>query len=197
MPAEDLQFPVIEAREKVRPPAITGERSRNELMRLTNFTDYTLRTLIYLALTEGRLATIAEISEHYQISEAHLMKVVHHLGLAGDVETIRGKGGGLRLGRPPEAINVGEIVRRTEPDMALVPCFCEQGACTIEPECVLQKALERALAAFLSELDGCTLADLIVPRRKLAALLDIPRPDFMTGPAIGPRASLRRKAPAH
>lgn len=162
-------------------------------MRLTNYTDYTLRTLIYLALTGERLATIAEISEHYGISETHLMKVVHHLGLAGDVETIRGKGGGLRLASAPETINVGQIIRRTEPDLALVPCFCEQKACAIAPECVLQKALQRALAAFLAELDRYTLADLIGPRRKLAALLDIRGSDYGARAASGRRPSARRK----
>jgi Rrf2 family transcriptional regulator, nitric oxide-sensitive transcriptional repressor len=146
-------------------------------MRLTTYTDYTLRTLIYLALTTDRLATIAEISEHYGISEAHLMKVVHQLGLTGDVETVRGKGGGLRLVRPPETLRVGEVIRRCEPDLVLVPCFGEQGVCAIEPDCVLQKALQGALVAFLRELDRYTLADLIAPRRKLAALLGISRAD--------------------
>lgn len=144
-------------------------------MRLTNYTDYTLRTLIYLGLAGDRLATIAEISEHFGIAESHLMKVVHQLGLAGDIETVRGKGGGLRLARSPEAIRVGEVVRRCEPDLVLVPCFGEQGACAIEPSCVLQKTLQRALAAFLRELDSYTLADLIAPRRKLAALLGVSR----------------------
>ncbi len=143
-------------------------------MRLTNYTDYTLRTLIYLALTKGRLVTIAEISNHYSISEAHLNKVVHQLGLAGDIETTRGKGGGIRLIRPPEVIHVGEVVRRCETDMALVPCFDVQGSCAIEPECVLQNAIQGALAAFFKELNRYTLADLIAPRRKLMALLGLP-----------------------
>lgn len=143
-------------------------------MRLTNYADFTLRTLIYLALTTDRLVTIAEISDHYGISEAHLNKVVHQLGIAGDIETIRGKGGGLRLARQPEVIHVGEIVRRCEPDMALVPCFGESGLCAIEPDCVLQKAMQAALAAFLKELNRYTLADLIAPRRRLAALLGLP-----------------------
>lgn len=146
-------------------------------MRLTSFTDYTLRMLIYLALKSESLATIAEISVHYGIAESHLMKVAHELGIAGDIETIRGKGGGLRLARRPEAIRVGEIVRRTEPDLAIVPCFAEQALCTIEPSCVLQKAMQKALRAFLAQLDGYTLADLIGPRRKLSILLDIPPPD--------------------
>lgn len=145
-------------------------------MRLTNYTDYTLRMLIYLALkTEGR-ATTAEISAHYGIAETHLMKVAHELGIAGDIETIRGKGGGLRLARRPDAIRVGEVVRRTEPDLAIVPCFAEHALCAIDPECVLKKAMQKALRTFLAELNKYTLADLIAPRRKLSALLGIEPP---------------------
>jgi Rrf2 family nitric oxide-sensitive transcriptional repressor len=144
--------------------------------------------LIYLALTPDRLVTIAEISEHYGISEAHLNKVVHQLGLAGDVETVRGKGGGLRLARPPEVIHVGEVVRRCEPDMVLVPCFGAEGMCAIEPDCVLQKAMQTALTAFLRELNRYTLADLIAPRRKLAALLQLPHVATGKGSASGRHA---------
>lgn len=161
-------------------------------MRLTNYTDYTLRTLIYLALTTDRLVTIAEISEHYGISEAHLNKVVHQLGLAGDIETVRGKGGGLRLGRPPEVIRVGDVVQRCEPDLVLVPCFGEQGVCAIEPDCVLQRAMQGALTAFLKELNRYRLADLIAPRRKLAALLGLPR--AASGAGFGGRSSAPAKA---
>jgi Rrf2 family transcriptional regulator, nitric oxide-sensitive transcriptional repressor len=160
-------------------------------VRLTSYTDYTLRTLIYLALTVDRLATIAEISEHYGVSQAHLMKVVHQLGLAGDIETVRGKGGGLRLARSPEAIRVGAVIRRCEPDLVLVPCFGDHGACAIEPDCVLQKALQGALAAFLKELDRYTLADLIAPRRKLTALLGIG--SGMESAAVGHRRSPGRR----
>lgn len=167
-------------------------------MRLTNYTDYTLRTLIYLALTIDRMVTIAEISEHYGISETHLNKVVHQLGLAGDVETVRGKGGGLRLARPPEVIHVGEIVRRCEPDMVIVPCFGETGGCAIEPDCVLQKAMQGALKAFLMELNRYTLADLIAPRRKLAVLLGLPRvtpgKDAASGRRLPPVRSKARVA---
>jgi Rrf2 family transcriptional regulator, nitric oxide-sensitive transcriptional repressor len=160
-------------------------------VRLTNYTDYTLRMLIYLALkTEGR-ATIAEISARYGIAETHLMKVAHELGIAGDIETIRGKGGGLRLARRPEAIRVGEIVRRTEPDLAIVPCFSEQAVCAIEPECVLQRAMQKALQTFLAELDGYSLADLVAPRRKLSALLDIQPSDPGRGPEAGRRTRKR------
>ena len=160
-------------------------------MRLTNYTDYTLRMLIYLALkTEGR-ATIAEISIHYGIAETHLAKVAHELGSTGDIETIRGKGGGLRLARRPDAIRVGEIVRRTEPDMAIVPCFAGEAVCAIEPECVLQKAMQKALQAFLAELDSYTLADLVAPRRKLSALLDIELLDRGRAPKANRRTRMR------
>ena len=92
-------------------------------MRLTAYTDFSLRVLMYLAMYPDRRPTIAEIAERYGVSKAHLMKVVYQLGLNGYVETHRGKGGGLRLARPPARITVGEIVRQTEPDMALVACF--------------------------------------------------------------------------
>jgi Rrf2 family nitric oxide-sensitive transcriptional repressor len=143
-------------------------------MRLTTYTDYTLRTLIYLALERERLARIADIAESYGISENHLMKVVHRLGLAGYVETVRGKHGGLRLAEPPEAINLGEVVRRTEPDLDLVPCFEPSGLCRIRPACALKGVLGEALGAFLAVLDRYTLADLIRPRRELAGLLGLP-----------------------
>jgi Rrf2 family transcriptional regulator, nitric oxide-sensitive transcriptional repressor len=145
-------------------------------MRLTTYTDYTLRTLIYLALHPGRLATIATIAESYGISENHLMKVAHQLGLAGYVETVRGKNGGLRLAKSPEDINVGEVVGRMEPDMELVACFGESGMCIIQPSCVLKGALAEALDAFTAVLDRYTLADLIAPRGKLTELLKNTRP---------------------
>ena len=142
-------------------------------MRLTAYTDYTLRTLMYLAVTTRRHATIAEIANAYAISEAHLMKVVHQLGTSGDIETLRGRNGGIRLRRPAAEINVGTVVRRTESDLALVPCFETGKACPIEGDCALSNALSEALAAFLAVLDRYTLADLVAPRRQLAALLGL------------------------
>jgi Rrf2 family transcriptional regulator, nitric oxide-sensitive transcriptional repressor len=142
-------------------------------MKLTAYTDYTLRTLIYLAIQAPHPTTIAEIARTYRISEAHLTKVAHQLGLSGDIETVRGKGGGVRLKRPAGQINLGAVVRRTEPDLALVACFDHAEACAIGPACVLQTALYDALAAFLAVLDGYSLADLIAPRRRLAALLGL------------------------
>ena len=142
-------------------------------MRLTDFTDYTLRTLIYLALRPERLATIGDIADAYGISANHLMKVVHQLAVSGDVATVRGRRGGLRLARPASTINVGAVVRRTEPDMALVACFADARRCVIGDGCVLQHALADALDAFLAVLDRYTLADLVASQRPLADLLRV------------------------
>ena len=127
---------------------------------------------MYLALHPDRRPTIAEIAERYDVSKAHLMKVVYQLGLKGYVETIRGKGGGLRLAKRLEDITVGEIVRQTEPDMALVACFEAGGpACVIAPACRLKGKLGEARAAFLKVLDDCTLAEVMGNRPALEALL--------------------------
>lgn len=139
-------------------------------MRLTSFTDYTLRVLIYLGAHqgEGRLATIGDIAAAYGISENHLMKIVHHLARQGYVETTRGKGGGVRLARAPEEINIGGVVRGSEEDLALVECFQKGNSkCPIVPACTLPAILHRALSAFFQVLDGQTLADLIKPRSQL------------------------------
>ena len=141
-------------------------------MRLTVYTDYALRLLMYLAVKDDGLATIAEVAESYGISKNHLMKVAHQLGVAGYVDTVRGRGGGLRLARPTAAINLGDVVRHTEPDMALVPCFASDSAsCAILSSCALHGALSKARDAFLSILDGYTLADLVRPRASLRKLL--------------------------
>lgn len=143
-------------------------------LRLTVYTDFSLRLLIYLALREDGLATIAEIAASYGISRNHLTKVAHQLGLGGYVATVRGKNGGLRLARAPETIIVGAVVRRTEPDLALVPCFHPVDApCAIRPGCVLRQAMKKAADAFLETLDGYTLADLARPRPEMQALLSI------------------------
>jgi len=141
-------------------------------MQLTRYTDYSLRVLIYLAVHQKELATIEEIANAYGISRAHLMKIVHQLGLAGYLETVRGRGGGLRLARAPEKICIGEVVRHTEESMALVECFdARTSHCRIEPVCELRTVLKDALEAFLRTLDGYTLADLAVRRKPLARLL--------------------------
>ena len=142
-------------------------------MRLTIFTDYALRVLIYLGAhrDEERLATIGDIAAAYRISENHLMKVVHHLARYGYVETTRGKGGGMRLARNPERINIGAVVRGTEEDFAMVECFQDGNvACPIAPACALQEVLGRAVGAFFEVLDSTTLADLLKPRAQLVRI---------------------------
>lgn len=130
-------------------------------MRLTVYTDYALRVLMYAALHRDRLCTIGEISGAYRISRNHVMKVVYELGVAGYIETVRGQQGGIRLARPPGAIILGEVVRRTEPEVAIVPCFdAATTYCAISPACKLKRALQQASNAFFTVLDGYTLADL-------------------------------------
>lgn len=140
-------------------------------MHLTAFSDYTLRTLIYLALHPDRLSTIDEIAAAYAISANHLTKVVHQAAQAGELRTIRGQRGGMRLARPPEEINIGAVLRRTEPDFDMAPCFASEAACRIQPACPLQGALAEARAAFLAVLDRATLADLVRPGPALSDLL--------------------------
>lgn len=136
-------------------------------MQLTRYSDYSLRVLIYLALAPERLATIEEIARSYDISRAHLMKVVHQLGLRGYVETVRGRRGGLRLARAPEEIRVGDVVRSSEGSFDLVECFDPASSrCAIQQACGLRSVLGEALGAFLAVLDGYTLADLVARRRK-------------------------------
>jgi Rrf2 family nitric oxide-sensitive transcriptional repressor len=142
-------------------------------MRLTSFTDYSLRVLIYLGVqrAEARLATISDIALAYRISENHLMKVVHHLATEGYIETTRGKKGGMRLARAPEQINIGEVVRGAEEDLAIVECFQEGNRnCSIAPACGLRGILADAMDAFFRKLDNQTLADLIQPQKKLSRI---------------------------
>jgi len=144
-------------------------------MRLTAFTDYCLRALIFVALKGDELATIDEIAERYRINRNHLVKVVFRLSQLGYLRTLRGKGGGIRLADDPAKLNLGRLVRQTEQDFSLVECFRERDCqCAIETACVLKSALRVALEAFFAVLDGYTLADLIRPSRSLARLLSLP-----------------------
>jgi Rrf2 family nitric oxide-sensitive transcriptional repressor len=153
-------------------------------MRLTVYTDYALRVLMYLAVHSAPLPTIAGIAASYGVSRAHLMKVAYELGRAGYIETVRGKKGGLRLARAPQDIRLGDVVRTTEPDLALVPCFePTRSPCVLSPECRLRGVLHEAQAAFLGVLDRFTLADLVANRADLAGLLE-PRPALANSKAI-------------
>ncbi|WP_027798829.1 Rrf2 family transcriptional regulator [Paraburkholderia dilworthii] len=146
-------------------------------MRLTDYTDYSLRVLLYLAVRGEGLSTIQDISQAYGVSKNHLMKVVQQLSELGWVDTVRGRNGGLRLAERTRALTVGEVVRATENDFALVACLPDQNgerrACVITPQCRLRNVLEAARHAFLTELDSHTIGDVAGPQGPLAALLGI------------------------
>ncbi|TAJ82991.1 Rrf2 family transcriptional regulator [Reyranella sp.] len=138
-------------------------------MRLTRYTDYAMRVLLYLGAQPEKVCSISEIARAYGISQNHLMKVAHDLGKAGYVEGVRGRFGGIRLAKPAEEINVGDVVRQTEEGFELVEC----STCVIAPACGLTGALDEALAAFMAVLDRYTLADLLKKRSKLMRLFEI------------------------
>lgn len=142
-------------------------------MRLTQYTDYSIRVLIYLGLQGEKLSRIQEISDAYAVSRNHLMKVVQNLVTAGYVESRRGKGGGIRLALPPEEIPLGSVVRDMEPDFGLVECLRPGNCCVITPSCNLPFALNQAMAAFLKELDRFTLADVLTPDQVPALILQL------------------------
>ena len=145
-------------------------------MRLTSFTDYSLRVLIYLASQPERRATIAEIASAFEISQHHLTKVVHFLAKAGWLATVRGKGGGLGLARPAGEINLGEVVRGTEGLPVPAECFdSNSNHCSIARICRLQGVLREAVVAFQSVLDRYTLEDLVNNRKALARVLFVER----------------------
>ena len=136
-------------------------------MKLTLFTDYAVRVLLYLGARPERLCSIAEVAQAYRVSHNHLMKVVNQLARQGYVESVRGRAGGIRLGRAPEAINLGRLIRDTEDGFELVAC----GNCVVAPACGVTGVLGEALAAFLAVLDRYTLADMLDRRQDLRKLL--------------------------
>lgn len=146
-------------------------------MKLTTFSDYSLRVLIYLAVRDDSLSTIGEIAEAYDISRNHLMKVVHNLGVLGYLETVRGKNGGVRLAMAPKDINIGALLRETEDTTSLVECFNrEESHCTIDSACALRGILQQALGGFFGVLDQYTLADVLRNRKRLGKLLNLSVP---------------------
>jgi Rrf2 family nitric oxide-sensitive transcriptional repressor len=155
-------------------------------VRLTRYTDYALRVLMHLAAKPDRLSSIGEIARSYAISQNHLMKVVHDLRQQGYVDAVRGRSGGIRLGRPASEIVIGEVVRHTEEGFELVDC----GSCLIARACGLTGVLGEALRAFMAVLDRHTLADLVQDRGEaLRALFAVPA-------AKGEGASLAQPLPA-
>lgn len=139
-------------------------------MKLTRQTDYSLRVLIFLALQDdGQLVTISQITEHFEIPRNHLVKIVHRLGQMGFVRTVRGKGGGMQLGRAAPMIGIGEVVRDVEPTLEVVNCL--EPRCPLVPVCFLKGVLGEARDAFLEVLDRYTLADLVRNPHSLQTLL--------------------------
>ena len=138
-------------------------------MRLTTFSDYALRVLMYAAAAGERLITIEETAKTYNVSRAHLMKVVNILTRIGYLKAVRGRSGGFTLAKSPEAINLGAVVRATEPDFALVECFATGSRCVITRRCQLPEVLNEALNAFVGTLDRYTLADIMLAKRDFAA----------------------------
>ncbi|WP_409307994.1 nitric oxide-sensing transcriptional repressor NsrR [Pectobacterium sp. B1J-3] len=138
-------------------------------MQLTSFTDYGLRALIYMAsLPSGKMTSISEVTEVYGVSRNHMVKIINQLSRAGFVMAVRGKNGGIRLGKPAESIRIGDVVRELEP-LSLVNCSSE--FCHITPACRLKQVLQQAVQHFLQELDQYTLADMVKENPPLYQLL--------------------------
>jgi Rrf2 family nitric oxide-sensitive transcriptional repressor len=145
-------------------------------MKLTAFTDYSLRVLMYLAARPAQRATIGQIALSYGISENHLVKVAHFLGQAGWLTNVRGKGGGLELARPADRINIADVVRDTEGEAVVVECFGKGARCAIAGCCGLSGVLAEAMAAFEALLARYTLADMARDGDQLATILFLPIP---------------------
>jgi Rrf2 family nitric oxide-sensitive transcriptional repressor len=166
-------------------------------MRLTTMTDYALRLLIYLGQHPERLCTTAEVAQVYGISEAHLTKITHQLGLGGWITTVRGKGGGMKLALPAEDIMLGELVRAIEPDFYLVECLGQANACSLTGGCKLTGIINDALAAFLETLEGHTLAELLpqTSRRAAGAAARRVTTIQLPSPSTAPSRRRRRATP--
>ena len=157
-------------------------------MRMTHHTDYALRMLIALAVSDEDTTTVADIAGRYRISRNHLLKVALHLKQLKLIETTRGRSGGVRLGRDPADINIGALVRTMEGDFALVECLkSDGGQCAIEPVCRLKGVVREALEAYLKVFDRYTLADLVKNGDALKQML---------GLSSLPRASARSRVPS-
>jgi Rrf2 family nitric oxide-sensitive transcriptional repressor len=145
-------------------------------MRLTTFTDYSLRMLIHLASAPEKKATIAQVARAYSVSEHHMVKVVHLLGKAGFLKNSRGKGGGVELALPASRINVGRVIRLTEGKDMLAECFePSTNTCRITGSCRLQRVLREAAESFHRVLDRYSLEDLVINQVRLQAVLHLQR----------------------
>lgn len=142
-------------------------------MQLTQFTDYSLRALIYIALRKGS-CTIKDVTDAYTISNNHMVKIVHNLSKLGLIKTSRGKNGGILMAAQPKTINLGQLIVQLEPHFDLVPCFNKEKAnCCIAPVCKLKCILHEAKSAFMGVLQQYTLADILQNSGELSALLRV------------------------
>ena len=134
-------------------------------MQLTSYTDYSLRALLYIADQPGRLVTVSEIAEHYEVSRNHMVKVVHNLGANGYIQTVRGKSGGVRLAKAPEDIRISEVVKSTEPHMNIQECFNpETNKCPLMGDCRMMGVFAEARKGFMNVLASYTLADMMIKK---------------------------------
>lgn len=138
------------------------------MLRLTRYTDYSLRVLMHLALNDDRLCSIGEISRTYDVSHNHLMKVVNALAHSGFIETVRGRAGGMHLARPANEITVGEVVRKTEEGFQLADC----SGCALSPACGLTGVLAQGVQAMMAVFDSYKISDLLTDREALRRLID-------------------------
>lgn len=148
-------------------------------MKLTSYTNYALRSLQLAALKSPDLVRVDDVARIHTLSRPHIMKIVHELGRAGYLETVRGRGGGFRLARPPEEIIVGEVIRITEGPLDVVECFNpKKNTCPLMGICILSRKIQEATAAFMAVLDDLTIADIAANRGQLMdriAPLEMPR----------------------
>lgn len=145
---------------------------KRQTMQLTQFTDYALRTLIYIAISDGKTCTITEIAESYKISKNHLMKVVHKLSQLDILKTLRGKGGGLLLNVSPAQLNLKDLIEKLEPNFFIVECFdSANGKCVIKPVCQLKKVLYEAHNSFMHTLAKYSIQDVIENKSDLISIL--------------------------
>ncbi len=169
------QSPVKLLDESVDAPGESRrDASRGAAMRLTSYSNFSLRTLMIAAMRAPGLSTVQEVADAFGISRAHLVKCVHRLGVWGYLENVRGNRGGFRLARPAAEISVGEVIRRTEEGFDLVECFDPAGSdCPMRGDCRLSTALVRARDAFLAQLDGITIADVVANQEEILDILGL------------------------
>jgi Rrf2 family nitric oxide-sensitive transcriptional repressor len=188
---ENVLFPRYagaSSRRALGSDATLRKEEKEAVMRLTTFSDYAIRVLILAASTPDRNVTVEDAARLYGISAAHLKKVVRALTRAKFLEGTRGRGGGFRLARPPEDIGLGDVIRQTEPDFALVECFRPDNACRITGICQLPPILRESIDAMLEVLDRHTLADIVIGPDQVAARLGISVPPPRQTDRPGPQA---------